>query len=46
MEDETGRGDQYSGSKIVMEGATNSDLNDITDIFLINKVVVIHLYLK
>ena len=36
MEDETGRGDQYSGSKIVMEGATNSDLNDITDIFLIN----------
>jgi hypothetical protein len=37
MEDETGRGDQYSGSKIVMEGATNSDLNDITDIFLINK---------
>ena len=37
MEDETGRGDQYSGSKIVMEGATNSDLNDITDIFLINQ---------
>ena len=37
MEDETGRGDQYAGSKIVMEGATNSDLNDITDIFLINK---------
>ena len=37
MESETGRGDQYSGSKIVMEGATNSDLNDITDIFLINK---------
>jgi hypothetical protein len=36
MEDETGRGDQYSGSKIVIEGATNSDLNDITDIFLIN----------
>jgi len=36
MEDETGRGDQYAGSKIVMEGATNSDLNDITDIFLIN----------
>ena len=36
MESETGRGDQYSGSKIVMEGATNSDLNDITDIFLIN----------
>ena len=28
MEDETGRGDQYSGSKIVMEGATNSDLKD------------------
>ena len=30
-EDETGRGDQYSGNKIVMEGATNTDLNDITD---------------
>ena len=37
MEDETGRGDQYFGNKIVMESATNSDLNDITDIFLINK---------
>ena len=37
MEDETGRGDQYSGSKIVMEPATNTDLNDITDIFLINQ---------
>ena len=36
MEDETGRGDQYGGSKIVMEGETNSSLNDITDIFLIN----------
>ena len=36
LEDETGRGDQYFGSKIVMEGASNTDLNDITDIFLIN----------
>jgi len=37
MEDETGRGDQYFGNKIVLEPETNSNLNDITDIFLINK---------
>ena len=37
MEDETGRGDQYFGNKIVIEPETNSNLNDITDIFLINK---------
>ena len=37
MEDETGRGDQYFGNKIVLEPDTNSNLNDITDIFLINK---------
>jgi len=36
MEDETGRGDQYFGNKIVLEPETNSNLNDITDIFLIN----------
>ena len=36
-EDETGRGDQYFNNKIVMEPATNTDLNDITDIFLINQ---------
>ena len=37
MEDETGRGDQYFGNQIVQEPATNSNLNDITDIFLVNK---------
>ena len=37
MEDETGRGDQYFGNKIVLEPETNSNLNDITDIFLVNK---------
>ena len=36
-ESETGRGDIYFNNKIVMESATNSDLGDITDIFLINK---------
>ena len=37
MEDETGRGDQYFGNKIVLEPETNSNLNDIADIFLVNK---------
>jgi len=37
LEDETQRSDIYFGNKIVMEGATNSDLNDITDIFLVNR---------
>jgi len=37
MEDETGRGDQYFGNKIVLEPETNSNQNDITDIFLINQ---------
>ena len=36
-EDETGRGDIYFNNKIVMEPASNTDLNDITDIFLINQ---------
>ena len=37
LEDETQRGDIYSGNKIVMEPDTNSNLNDITDVFLFNK---------
>ena len=37
MEDSTGAGDTYFGNQIVQEPATNSNLNDITDIFLINK---------
>ena len=36
LEDETTRGDQYFGNKIVQEPETNSNLNDITDIFLTN----------
>ena len=34
LEDETTRGDQYTGNKIVQESETNSNLNDITDIYL------------
>ena len=37
LEDETQRGDQYFGNKIVQEDETNSNLGDITDIFLTNK---------
>ena len=37
MEDETERGDIYPGSKLVLEPDSNVNLNDITDIFLINK---------
>ena len=36
LEDETQRGDQYFGDKIVQEAETNSNLGDITDIFLTN----------
>tara|TARA_Y100001937_G_scaffold115839_1_gene167113 strand:+ start:21 stop:1997 length:1977 start_codon:yes stop_codon:yes gene_type:complete len=36
LEDETQRGDHYFGDKIVQEAETNSNLNDITDIFLTN----------
>src|SRR6056300_1580718 len=36
LEDETTRGDQYTGNKIVQESETNSNLNDITDIYLTN----------
>ena len=36
LEDETQRGDQYFGNKIVQEDETNSSLGDITDIFLTN----------
>ena len=36
MEDSTGAGDHYFGNQIVQEPATNSNLNDITDVFLIN----------
>ena len=36
MEDSTGAGDTYFGNQIVQEPATNSNLNDITDVFLIN----------
>ena len=36
LEDETTRGDQYFGNKIVQEDETNSSLGDITDIFLTN----------
>src|SRR6056300_30967 len=36
LEDETTRGDQHFGNKIVQEPETNSNLNDITDIFLTN----------
>jgi len=34
LEDETNRGDIYSGNKIVMEPDTNNNLNDITDVYL------------
>ena len=37
LEDETQRGDIYFGDKIVQEDETNSNLGDITDIFLVNK---------
>ena len=36
LEDETTRGDQYTGNKIVQEDETNSGLGDITDIYLTN----------
>ena len=36
LEDETTRGDQYTGNKFVQESETNSNLNDITDIYLTN----------
>ena len=37
LEDGTQRGDHYYGDKIVLEPETNSNQNDITDVFLINK---------
>ena len=37
LEFETERGDIYPGNKIVQEDETNSNLGDITDIFLINE---------
>ena len=36
MEDRTGAVDHFFGNQIVQEPATNSNLNDITDVFLIN----------
>ena len=37
LEDGTQRGDNYFGNKIVLEPETNSNQNNITDVFLINK---------
>ena len=42
LEDETVRGDVYTGDKIVQESGSGSE--DITDIRIINMVVVINLY--
>ena len=43
LEDETQRGDPYTGNKIVQESGSGNE--DITDIRIIDKVMVILLYL-